>query len=437
MYTEIKDLNQSEIIKLNLRTLVWLKYKVVKNPRQKKIFNIIKESLGYQGKANYDNEIWMLVNMLVSSVKTNKDGCWFPRRTEAYSGFNSKYNNKFKITRDKMCRVVDDLEQQGMLDMYSGFWNPFNEDESITSRVVFKEYLLGLVDTSMLNNIKDPLEDLPEIEVNVKIKEGKVYKKILLDNVGKMKNATLKRRNVKLFNDFLYTQDIELDGVKYLLRFKRVYRDNLCGCGRWYEVGTFQTAEKEARKRIKINGEYVTEVDISSIHPNLIAAYNNVDLGDKDPYGVYDPDLVEIFKGKDNFRAVCKIAVMCMINCKTKRGSWAALKNHLVKHKDETGLNIPEDDNVFKKVINALVEHNKKVDFFGKETLDFKVLQNIDSEICEQVLLRCKAAGFLALPYHDSWCVGRQYRDQLIEIIKKAWFSVVGSMLNFKYKIEF
>lgn len=434
MYQQIGEMSQSDIIDLNLRTLGWLKYKVVKNKRYKSLVDKLKDVVGEHSSKGSDNQYWMLAIMLSKTKKAGKDGCWFPRKRDKYTEINKEYNPKFKIGRNSMCNLIDTLEAQGMLHMYCGFKNFSNQDLSITSRVVFSEYLLSLVTDTVVSEEKDPYDEYPELQVNTKEVDDKgKTRKVQLKNIGNMKNAKIKKRNVYEFNMFLAQQEVTLNGKTYKLKFKRVFRDNLEGCGRWYECGSFQVAKKEMRKLIKINGNSVTEVDIGSIHPCIIAARNDIDLTDKDPYGLYDPDLVEIFRGVTNLRVVCKIAVMCMINCKTRNGASKATLNYMM----EEDLCYPEELEVYEKLVKALEDHNKGLPFFGKGSIDFKQLQYIDSEICEKVLLTCKSRGFLALPYHDSWVVEVHRREELIEIIKKSWFAVLGSMMNFRYKVEF
>lgn len=435
MYQNIGEMSQSEIIDLNLRTLSWLKYKVVKRKTYKPIVDKLKDIVGDLSLKIPEQHFWMLSAMLVKSKNAGKDGCWFPRKRDKYVDINSEYNPKFKLNRDHMCNLVDTLEQQGMLHMNCGFKDFIDEDKSITSRVVFSEYLLSLVKSDLINDMENPFNDYPELQVTLKIKDSNgETKKVQMKNVGNMKHALMKKKNVKLFNDFLSEQSITLEGRGYKLRFKRVFRDTLEGCGRWYECGSFQVAKKEKRKLIRINGNPVTEVDISSIHPAIIAAKNNIDISDKDPYGLYDPDLVEVFKGVDNLRSVCKIAVMCMINCKSRKGAAKATLNYVLEDDESV---YPKELETYTKLIQDLEEHNKGLPFFGSNSVDYKQLQYIDSEICEKVLLTCRVRGFLALPYHDSWVVEAHRRDELIAVIKKSWFAVLGSMLNFKYKVEF
>lgn len=434
MYQQIGEMSQSEIIDLNLRTLGWLKYKVVKSKKYKTIVEKLKDIVGDSESKLYDNHYWMLAIMLCKTKRAGKDGCWFPRKRDKYVEINKDFNPKFKLGRESMCNLIDTLEAQGMLDMYCGFKNFSNNDLSITSRVVFSEYMLSLVTDSVVKDEKDPFDDYPELQVNVKEKDdkGKVHK-VQLKNIGNMKNAKIKKQNVYAFNQFLEQQEVTLDGKTYRLKFKRVFRDNLEGCGRWYECGSFQVAKKEMRKLIKINGNAVTEVDIGSIHPCIIAARNGVDLTGKDPYGLYDADLAETFKGVVNLRSVCKIAIMCMINCKTRKGAAKATLNYML----DEDIDYPEDIKTYEQLIECLEKHNEGLPFFGERSIDFKQLQYIDSEICEKVLLTCKSRGFLALPYHDSWVVEQHRREDLIEVIKKSWFSVLGSMMNFRYKVEF
>lgn len=438
MYTKIEMMEKDEIVKLNLSTLSYLYYYPARHKKFDSIFNGIRSFLGDKFKSDlYDPEIWMIVKMLTSSLKVNKKGCWFPRKYDTYVEFNKTSRNKMKLSRDRICFILDYMEKLGHIDMYVGCKNWSHEsdyDESITSRVIFKESMIGLVENDMLDSVKSPYDSLPILE----IKKGKDKKP--LKNISKFKGVNLKKNNIKRYNEFLKDQVISLFGETHNLHFKRIFIEDLHGCGRWFDCGKFQTLKKGLRKSIKINGNKTTEVDLKSLHTNLIATLLGIDLQGKDPYKVYDPELVEWVGGLDNLRSLSKLAMMCIINCKTKHGSKKALYNSYEKERndfDSIMFNLEDNKDKFDKIIDMLLEHNKELVFFGKGSYDYKILQNIDSDICEVVLMKCMNRGFLALPYHDSWVCEHSRQEDLIQILKEAWFSVLGVMLNFNYKIEY
>lgn len=440
MYTKIETMEKDEIVRLNLVTLNYLYYHPAKHKRLGGVFTEIRRFLGDRFKSTmYDPEIWMIVKMLTSSVKANKKGCWFPRKYDTYSEFNKTSRNRMKLSRDRICFILDYMEKLGYVDMYVGCknWSHGSDyDESITSRVIFKQDMIDLVTEDILETVKSPYDNFPVLEV----KEGKGKDKKVIKNIAKFKGVNLKRDNVKKYNIFLADQIISLEGEVHTLHFKRVFIDNLDGGGRWFDCGKFQTLKKELRRKININGKGVTEVDLKSLHTNLIATLNGVDLKGKDPYKIYDVELVEWVGGLDKLRAISKLAMMCIINCKTKHGSKKALYNSYKEDKEDSNsvmYQLEDDKSKFDKVIDLLVEYNKELVFFGKGSYDYKILQNIDSDICEVVLMKCMKKGFLALPYHDSWVCERDRQEELIEILGEAWRSILGVMLNFNYKIEY
>lgn len=380
----------------------------------------------------YENEMFMLAICIAKAKKINKQGVWFPRRWESYTKFNKINKSKLKLNKDRMCELVDTLDEDGLLTVYIGY-KDMKEDVNIPSRLIFSESLLSLVDDKILNLTKDPRSDTPEIEVCYK--ENKVRYKY--EKLTKFKMVKLRREVVKRYNKFIDKFVITIDGIEHKLSYKRVYMDDLYGCGRWYEVGSFQTARKELRKTIEINGNKVTEVDLVALHTNIIGTLQGVDLQGKDPYSMYDSELSEILKGKRNLRSFCKLALMCVINCKSKRNSQAALYN-IVKSGDEDfleGLGLTKVH--CENVIDKLLEYNKELKFFGKGSYDYKILQNLDSDICEKVLVHCMNKGFVALGYHDSFIVEKGNQEELIQIMKKSWVESFGNTDNFHYKIEF
>lgn len=398
------------------------------------LLNVVNELSKLSGlsEIKYQNELYMLAICIAKAKKINKIGVWFPRRWETYTKFNKISKSKLKLNKDRMCELIDTLEEGGFLTVYLGY-RDIKEDTNISSRVIFGEILLGLINDTILKSTKDVRSETPEIEVCYKEKG----KRLKYEKLTRFKMVKLRVDVVKRYNKFIDGFVITIDGKEHKLFYKRVYMDDLFGCGRWYEVGCFQTAKKELRKTIKINGNSVTEVDLTALHTNIIGTLQGVDLRGKDPYSMYDSSLSEILRGKKNLRSFCKLALMCIINCRSKTNAQGALYN-IVKGGDEdflVGLGITEDDCV--KTIDKLLSYNKELKFFGKGSYDYKVLQNIDSDICEKVLVHSMNRGFVALGYHDSFIVENSNKEALIHIMRKSWVETFGNKDNFHYKIEF
>lgn len=427
----LKELKKEERSWVLINTVGNLYYTPYKANYLNKVVEAIAD-LSQLPLKKFENEMYMLAICIAKAKKINKQGVWFPRRWESYTKFNKINKSKLKLNKDRMCELVDTLDEDGFLTTYLGY-KDMKEDVNISSRIIFSESLLSLVDDKILNLTKDPRSESPEIEVCYK--ENKVRHKY--EKLTKFKMVKLRREVVKRYNNFIDKFVITIDGKEHKLFYKRVYMDDLFGCGRWYEVGSFQTARKELRKTIEINGNKVTEVDLVALHTNIIGTLQGVDLGGKDPYSMYDSELSELLKGKKNLRGFCKLALMCIINCVNKRNAQAALYN-IVKSGDEDfleGLGITKLN--CEDVVDKILDYNKELKFFGKGSYNYKILQNLDSDICEKVLVHSMNKGFVALGYHDSFIVEKSNQEELISIMRKSWIETFGNTDNFHYKIEF
>ncbi|TOG95615.1 hypothetical protein CGI90_26740, partial [Vibrio parahaemolyticus] len=59
-----------------------------------------------------------------------------------------------------------------------------------------------------------------------------------------------------------------------------------------------------------------------------------------------------------------------------------------------------------------------------------------DSEIAIRVIDHFTKKGVICLPYHDSFCVEAQYREELIEVMEKAWKKVLTKTDLCKIKVS-
>lgn len=432
MIYKLKELNYQEKTKLTLDT-AHLFFSATKLKSLNKVFNEITNLLGDNGRLK--EEIWLLVTILCQCRKQDKTCSILPRDKNYYTYINKKTKTNVKLDRNRLCEIVDNLETMGYLDIYMGYKSYSERDRGYCTIIKFHSYLLDLIPDSIVEKqLKDLRYTLDTIEVCYK--KGK--DNIKYDKLTRFKGVTSKGKVVSKFNKFLSNFEICLDGKKYTLVFKRVYLEDLDGCGRWYECGMFQIAPSNLRETITIDGKPTTEVDVKCIHPAIIASYQGVNLGNKDPYWVTDDGLIKWLG--EYCRGVCKLALMCIINTKTKRNAAMALHNIYLEEKDDEDSimsKIQLDEDLCSQIIYSLLSHNKEIDFYDKKGLNFKVLQNIDSNFAEQVIVRCMSKGIPVLPYHDSFITTRDKQKELIEIMEDSWFYVVGSLVNYRIDIKF
>ena len=126
--------------------------------------------------------------------------------------------------------------------------------------------------------------------------------------------------------------------------------------------------------------------------------------------------------------------MLCVLYAKKRNSATNALRDKLGKIEEYKGLVKSVD---CKKIIQDLIDRNKKISdyFFNKN--GWKYLQNIDSRIVSYVVKKFTEDKEVCLPYHDSFVVTVNNRDRLRNYMEHAWKSVLGTNLNFKCEVEF
>lgn len=192
-------------------------------------------------------------------------------------------------------------------------------------------------------------------------------------------------------------------------RLKRIYNNGSFEKGGRFYGGWWQSLPREYRKHIRINGKLTVEIDFSNMHPFILYARRGLQL-DSDAY---------IIKGLSRKKA--KTVFNLLLNKESlnkpknynpndwEGHEWGDLKNLVIKH------------------------HKPIIEFFGRGVgLD---LQYMDSQVAEKVMLHFTSSGYPCLPLHDSFIVHHALKDELTEVMKKAYIDVLGSW-NIKVEIK-
>jgi hypothetical protein len=397
------------------------------------VFNVLKESLGLPDR--YDPEIWCVITCVGKSLRTGVNGSQFSLKSANFTTANKIHN--LKLNQKRASEVIRRLDEQGWLVYYKGYKNLKVEDDLMRSCIIFSKKLTSLFSIRLIARYAEKISQTEMVEV----RDSKT--KLPFMKLTRFKNVNSRRNSMYDYNKVLHEGDITLGGFNCAVTYKQVFSDDLDGAGRLYTFGGFQTAHGDLRSLIKIKGNIVTEVDIKGIHPSICRLLQGCPKVDEsfDPYGIgsefkSDWSVIEL-------RSICKAAMMCMINCKRKKGASEALYNIWAKD-----CNRLDDDRWFPSIkyfdidlaetlITYLEEHNSPVVFFGKGSLDWKQLQRCDSRVCEGVVARFTQKGIPVLCWHDSWVCEVQHRDFLIQCIKDSWFEVFNTKDNCFLKVEF
>ena len=372
----------------------------------------------------FTNEIWCVVNSVTKAMRYGRTGTQMPRRGSIYSESNKMFKGHMKLSKNKMMKLLDILEDEGYLEIFKGHNNVV---EAIHSRVVYTEKMLSMfnVETVKKYGIERSLDEY------VMVKDYTTD--TLVKDKSKLKGIDLLRKEMKKYNEFLSEQEIIIDGVVRNICYKRIFADDLDGAGRFYTLDGFLNLAKELRSEMVINSEPTTEVDLCNLHPRIYYTLKGIKVDeDFEPY--YVCPVKYGVKDLIKWRSFCKLGLLCVLYAKQKNSATNALRAKLSDLVEYKGLIKATD---CKNIIQDLIERNKKISdyFFNKD--GWKYLQNIDSRIVSYVVKKFTEDQEVCLPYHDSFVVTVNNRDRLRDYMGQAWKSVLGTNLNFKCEVEF
>ncbi len=207
----------------------------------------------------------------------------------------------------------------------------------------------------------------------------------------------------------------------------RIFKDG--GVGRWFQKGemSYQQLSGVERARLLVNGERVTEIDYSAMHPNILYAGEDKQCPD-DFYTVITDQC-----GCDRF--VAKSIVLIAINA----GSYASLVGAINNNKAEqeranknravpeavlycelkkSGLNP-------KEIVEAIKTAHPAIGKYIYSASANKLML-VESDIMTAVLLKLMRLGIPALPVHDSVIVPNRNKNVARRVMRDTYREYTG-----------
>lgn len=236
--------------------------------------------------------------------------------------------------------------------------------------------------------------------------------------------------------------------------FKRIWIGDVNNYGRIHDDGSFQTKPANKRKEIIIDGEETVTVDLSSLHPRILYTQEGIELPDDfDPYPKLNIKLdnrrINKFKKFYNIesynpiRNLAKVTMLILINSNSVVQAKKAIQNKLkadggklntCKEHTMGFIGLPEDLDI-NYVIEEILKHNEPIKEYLAKGVANK-LMNLDSEIMIRAIEYLTSKGIVCLPLHDSVTLRKSFQEDGVKSLEKGWVEVMGSKMNFKYKIE-
>ncbi|AXO13304.1 hypothetical protein [Thalassospira indica] len=256
--------------------------------------------------------------------------------------------------------------------------------------------------------------------------------KNLVDYKDNAKTKSM-RRSLCEYNDAL--NDTAITGVdKGSIR--RIFNGDFKHGGRGYaDGGSWQQLRGKAtdedgnpvpmhlrRSSVKINGEAVSELDYKNLHPRLLYAR----LGINPPADCY---AVPGFH-----RDLAKVALLIMLNARSRHGAVSALAKKDVMEKTGTAVIAShEAHNAANGVLAKLCDLHEPISQFFFTGIGSQLMA-LDGDIAQAVMDRMLRAGVVVLPVHDSFMVARSKADLLGQIMMEVSSTKCGMIIPVEAK---
>lgn len=389
---------------------------------QGKVHNILMETFGRK----YRIPIQVVVTAACKAVRYGLTGSQFPLRKSVYAEVNKKRpTNKIspKLTRE----LLSLMEDAGYLTILKGYFK--SKDDSMMTCLRFHDKLLNNLDKECCERWGiSRLKDYPVIEVidsTKSIKNRNVFK-----DPQFIRGSKPLQDQVTLVNREIEKHLVTYNGETCSVLYKRRFENNLQSGGRWYVIGTFQTEEKDFRNTIRIDSEPTTEIDISHIHPSILASISGFILPkDYDPYDI--SFYVRTPINREDLRDFIKPCFMALLYASERNNALHEIRKKLWSNNRVSNWLDAET------ILESLEEHNYILkDYFYKKD-NWKLCQFLDSCIATKIMVHFAHNNKVALNYHDSWIVKTKDKQELISVIEDAWMEVIGNDDNLYYKVEF
>ena len=301
------------------------------------------------------------------------------------------------VGMDVLVRTITTLEGEGLLKTRRGYY------DRVLCTGELSEIRVTPKLSEMFSNLKKSGADVvsfqsPELIVCRDFTDSKVAEPHC---VVESRNSLLAFNSLMARSIVQTHDDTDLVG-QYLCR---IFNNNWGQGGRLYR-GTWQNMKGASRRRLRINGSNVVELDYGELHIRMLLADENVEFHG-DAYSIGEID-----------RKLMKTAVLVAINA----GTFAAAKRALhqkMNHSEIPRTHSPDE------LIDAFEKQHPELRKYLCSGVGLE-LQCRDSELILQVLADMTQANILALPVHDSLLVAEEHETALRQSMTQAYVDALG-----------
>lgn len=324
-----------------------------------------------------------------------------------YSRDNTKVSKNNKgITAWRVKKCVDWLEKEGYITNHIGV-GAKNVEDRMPSYMEPTDRLRALwAEKQQYQAAIDYIEQMECVELRDKNKNVAHYRgnKAIahMNDVVRKLNKVNEKATV-----------VDGSGDRMTNIYCRIFNETFNFGGRFYraDILAIKNKENDCRLDIKINGDPIVEVDFSNLHFRIASALEEISTDDL-PLDVYSGIIPDETNKWD--RAIVKVAVNIMFNCKNEEDAQRAIQLEINKIK-----NTPDSNytlGVAKAVMSLIkCEYPDFAHMFCDSDSFGRILQNHDSNLASDILEVFVEKEIPCLPVHDSFIVQKQHLDLLCD----------------------
>lgn len=252
------------------------------------------------------------------------------------------------------------------------------------------------------------------------------------NQVNVQKNRTFKtlERPIAHINEFIRKQIIRLKVPEHCINsfnaheqhpdrsistLYRVFNEGAYSKGGRLYGHWVQALPKKLRQHVTINGKEITEIDFVSFHINLLYAIERPDM--PLPGDCYDIGI----KGIDR-TLIKKLMLICIDGNEMSIGQVKSSLNY-----EGFKIDTVQTQSLFSKILDC---HKPISHMFFKGNSHW--LQNLDSKIAVEIIMRLSQKSIPCIPIHDSFILPKDKIDESLSVIEQVSEEITGKVLPTK-----
>ena len=422
-FISIKDLSLDKLLEIELKSvtnlLVDKRYKVLKP---------LIDSLVNKYGSRYRNAVSLILSQAALSVSKDSNFCKLSLNRNHYVA--AKKEKRIKCGLDLVKNTLKMMKKDKLLEVYKGEYYeiedfPFKTkgvSGGVTTVVEFHETLINHLHSCNLLRY-----------VHCKPKPLHVIKSVDTKEIIHHDNSN------QLASDWntLLKNKVTILGKCYDVRYQKIEHTDGIDVfgGRWY-CGAFQTIKSKYRNLISLEDKVTIECDYISAQPSLLCAISGLKIPEgHQVYEAYDG----LIGDKKALRDLFKVGMLAIMYGESKNTAASNLFKNINSDKDlKVKFNIFSKKDIRKfseDVVKRLIDHNNFMYHLLFNKNNWRLLQTVDSKICELVVGHFVDKGVPILNYHDSFRVDKGLHLELELVMQESWLNVVGNSYNCKIKV--